>query len=138
MSEDEGGDEDEEYDCLERYVGATAMCDWEGKMLLVDVTDVDHEEKALIIQWRLDRTISTVPLSELKDIRLKREESSDEGSVEEEELETENGDSETEGESTVSENEEEEVIEEAKSTQRRKLLSDRSSKYRGVTWCNRW
>ena len=49
----------------------TAMCDWEGKMLLVDVTDVDHEEKALIIQWRLDRTISTVPLSELKDIRLK-------------------------------------------------------------------
>jgi len=139
MSEDEGEDEDEEYDCLERYLGATAMCDWEGKMLLVDVTDVDHEEKALIIQWRLDRTISTVPLSELKDIRLKREDSSDEGSMEEEELETENGDSETEGESTVSENEEEEeeVIEEAKSTQRRKLRSNRSSKYRGVTWCNR-
>jgi len=134
MSEDEEEDDDE--GCLEKYIGATAMCDWEGKMLLVDVTDIDHEENALIIQWRLDRAISTVPLSELEDIRLKREDSSDEGDAGEE-LETENGDSETEGESTVSENEEEEVIEEAKSTQRRKLRSNRSSKYRGVTWCNR-
>jgi len=38
MSEDEGGDE--EYNCLERDIGAAAMCDWEGKPLVSELKDI--------------------------------------------------------------------------------------------------
>jgi len=124
--------ENEESQFLSNFIGASAMCDWKGEWLPVDVTEIDPQTNELLVQWRSDRKISRVRLHELREIRQKLDETSEsEGADASEDQSADRGGYSTTSESGKSEEEESGM------KHGYNLRSHRESQYHGVVWSRR-